>query len=105
MKDSKRGTTIYFDSEIHRVLKLKGAATHQSLSAIVNEAVRQALAEDAADLAAFQERAKEPNLTFNGFLKNRRWHMSHIKKGLRQAKAGKFASERDVVRALARRRR
>ena len=41
---------------------------------MVNEAVRQALAEDAADLAALKKRAKEPALDFEsvvGDLKRR----------------------------------
>jgi hypothetical protein len=36
----------------------------------VNTAIRQALAEDAEDLAAFEERAREPNLAFEDVLKD-----------------------------------
>jgi hypothetical protein len=43
---------------------LKAVATEQSISEIVNEAVRHELAEDAEDLAAFRERAGEPLLDF-----------------------------------------
>lgn len=60
---SKRAT-IYFDPVLHRALRLKAAETDRSLSALVNEAVRLSLAEDAEDLAAFEERAKEPDLRF-----------------------------------------
>ena len=42
----------------------------RSLSEIVNEAVRLSLAEDAEDLAAFKERAREPNLAFEDVLKD-----------------------------------
>jgi hypothetical protein len=38
---------------------------HQSLSELVNEAVREALAEDAEDLAAFDERAEEPAIPYD----------------------------------------
>jgi hypothetical protein len=63
MAATKRAT-VYFDPTLHRVLRLKAAHTETSLSSLVNAAVRQALAEDASDLAAFKARAKEPSLDF-----------------------------------------
>jgi hypothetical protein len=65
-----RRATVYFEPEIHRALKLKAAAVDRSVSDMVNEAVRLALAEDAEDLAAFEERAKEPDMDFEGFVKS-----------------------------------
>jgi hypothetical protein len=64
--------TVYFDAALHRALRLKAAETDQSLSELVNAAVRRALGEDAEDLAAFEARAKEPNLAFEGVLKDLR---------------------------------
>jgi hypothetical protein len=64
--------TVYFDAALHRALRLKAAETDQSLSALVNAAVRRSLGEDAEDLAAFEARAKEPNLAFEGVLKDLR---------------------------------
>ena len=58
------------DPEIHRALKLKAASTDQSISEMVNEAVRLALAEDAEDLEAFGERVSEPDLDFDTFVKS-----------------------------------
>jgi hypothetical protein len=55
---------------LHRVLRLKAAETHRSVSAIINEAVRQSFAEDAEDLAAFESRASEPNLVFEKVLQD-----------------------------------
>jgi plasmid stability protein len=72
MKTNPKRTTVYFDSQIHKALRLKAAETDRSLSAIVNDAVRRTLAEDAEDLAAFDERAKEPNMAFETALKNLR---------------------------------
>ena len=43
--------TVYFEPEIHRALRLKAAATDRSISDMVNDAVKLALAEDAEDLA------------------------------------------------------
>jgi predicted transcriptional regulator len=71
MSATKRAT-IYFDPEIHRALRLKAAATDRPVSEIVNEAVRERLAEDAVDLAAFEERAAEPALDFETMVKDLR---------------------------------
>jgi hypothetical protein len=65
-----RRATVYLDPEIHRALKLKAAATDQSISEMVNEAVRLALAEDAEDLEAFEERVSEPEVDFDTFVKS-----------------------------------
>jgi hypothetical protein len=69
MAQQKRAT-VYFDPHLHRALRLKAAQTDHTLSDLVNAAVRRSLSEDAADLAAFAERAKEPNLDFEGVLKD-----------------------------------
>ena len=60
--------TVYFEEPVHKALRLKAAETEQSVSDLVNEAVRRALAEDADDLAAFRERATEPTLAFEEFV-------------------------------------
>lgn len=62
--------TIYFEESAHQALRLKAAETDRSISELVNEAVRQALAEDADDLAAFRERANEPALKFEEFVRD-----------------------------------
>jgi len=69
MSEAKRAT-IYFDRSLHKALRLKAAQTEHTLSDLVNAAVRRSLSEDAADLAAFDARAKEPNLDFEGVLKD-----------------------------------
>jgi hypothetical protein len=62
--------TIYFDPELHRALRLKAADARRSVSDLVNEAVRLSLAEDAEDLAALDERAAEPSLSFEEVVKD-----------------------------------
>jgi hypothetical protein len=64
MEDSSKRATVYFDADLHRALRMKAASNSQTVSEIVNEAVRQALAEDAEDLAAFKKRAREPRMNF-----------------------------------------
>lgn len=63
MDESKRAT-FYLDAEVHRALRLKAAATNRSMSEMVNEAVRMALAEDAVDLAAVGQRVAESSVSF-----------------------------------------
>ena len=63
-------TTIYLDAETHRALKLKAVVAERSISYLINEAVRRTLAEDAEDLAAFEERADEPALDFEEVVKD-----------------------------------
>lgn len=70
MATAQKRATVYFDPELHRALKLKAAETDRSLSELVNEAVQLTLAEDAEDLAAFEERASEPNLPFESVVRD-----------------------------------
>ena len=69
---SARRATVYLDPELHRALRVKAAETDQSISDLVNSAVRQTLTEDSEDLATFRARAKEPNLDFESVLKDLR---------------------------------
>ena len=71
MSTVKRAT-VYLDANLHRALRHKAAQTDQSVSELVNSAVRQSLIEDAEDLEAFESRAKEPNLDFEAVLKDLR---------------------------------
>ncbi len=70
MNDTAKRSTVYFDPAIHRALRLKAAETDRSMSDLVNDAVRSALSEDAEDLAAFEERAAEANLSFEEVLRS-----------------------------------
>jgi post-segregation antitoxin (ccd killing protein) len=69
MKTHTKRTTVYLDSDLHHALRIKAAETEISMSELVSEAVKLALAEDAADIAAFDERRKEPSLAFDDVLK------------------------------------
>jgi hypothetical protein len=69
MPSTKRAT-VYFDATIHRAQRLKSAETDASISELVNAAVRRSLAEDADDLAAFHERAREPRVTFEAVVRD-----------------------------------
>jgi len=71
MRAPKRAT-VYFDPEVHRALDRKAALSDRSISHVVNEAVRIALAEDVEDLKAIRERATEKNLDFADVVKSLR---------------------------------
>ena len=71
MSATKRAT-IYLDADLHRAARVKAVETETSVSDLVNAALRQSLAEDADDLAAFRARAKEPNLDFEAVVKDLR---------------------------------
>jgi len=64
MSETAKRSTVYFDPDIHRALRMKAAETDRSISDLVNDAVKAALSEDAEDLAAFEARSGEPNLSF-----------------------------------------
>ncbi|HEV3279542.1 MAG TPA: CopG family transcriptional regulator [Terriglobia bacterium] len=70
MRSAQKRATVYFDQQLHRALRLKAAETDSSVSEIVNDAVRQALSEDAEDLAAFRERAHEPRVPLEDVLRD-----------------------------------
>jgi plasmid stability protein len=74
MSEPAKRSTIYLDSALHRALRIKAIHTHRSMSDLVNEAVRMALREDREDLAAFDERAQEPTISYEELLKDLRAH-------------------------------
>jgi len=72
MATATRRATIYLDPELHKALRLKAVETSRSVSELVNDAVREALAEDADDIAAFEERAGEPLIAYDDMVKRLR---------------------------------
>ncbi|MGB5423495.1 MAG: CopG family transcriptional regulator [Desulfobacterales bacterium] len=69
MATQTKRATIYFDPDLHKALRLKAVETSRSVSDLVNEAVKEALAEDAEDLAAFDERVGEPLVSYDEMVK------------------------------------
>jgi plasmid stability protein len=67
MDNSKR-VTVYFDSDVHKALRLRAAASDRSVSDMVNDAVRVSLSEDASDLEAFSARRNERSVSFESFV-------------------------------------
>ena len=68
MENDSVRSTLYLDPGLHRALRLKAASTHQTMSQIVNEAIREALREDEVDLAAATNRVREKTVSYEAFL-------------------------------------
>jgi plasmid stability protein len=69
MKTNTKRTTVYLDRQLHRALRIKAAETEHSMSELVEQAIKVSLAEDSIDLAAFEQRKKEPSLAFEDVVK------------------------------------
>ena len=62
-------STVYLDPILHKALRLKSLETSRSMSELINEAIKESIAEDAEDLAAFDARADEPLISYDEMLK------------------------------------
>ena len=69
MASLTKRATVYLDAALHKALRLKSVETSRSMSDLINDAIREELAEDADDLAAFEARRNEPTVTFEDFVK------------------------------------
>ena len=65
MTTQNKRTTIYLDPELHKALRLKAATLSRSVTELINDAVRESLAEDAEDNAAILVREKEPTISYD----------------------------------------
>lgn len=69
MTGQNKRTTVYLDPILHKALRIKAIDSDKSVSEIINDTIRQALAEDAEDLAAFEERKDEIPIPFDEFVR------------------------------------
>ena len=69
MATRTKRTTIYLDPDLHKALRLKSITISRSVSELVNDAVRGSLAEDVEDITAFEERVKEPLISYDEMVK------------------------------------
>jgi len=74
MSKLAKRSTIYFDPELHRALRIKAAHTQRTVSDLVNDAVRLTLREDQEELAVFAERENEPEMSYEELLKGLKAH-------------------------------
>ena len=69
MATASKRATIYFDPDLYKALRLKAVETTMSVSELVNNAIREAIAEDAEDLSAFEDRVREPLISYDAMIK------------------------------------
>jgi len=69
MTSQTKRTTIYLDPNLHRALRLKAIAVSRSISDLVNESLRETMAEDAEDISAFEEGVNEPVISYDEMVK------------------------------------
>jgi plasmid stability protein len=69
MATAAKRATVYLDANLHKALRLKAVETSRSVSDLVNEAVREALSEDAEDITAFEERVAENVISYDEMVK------------------------------------
>jgi hypothetical protein len=67
MQSTKRAT-VRLDPKLHRALRKRAAEAERSIDELIDDAVREALAEDADDLAAVADRKDEPTRPFKSFV-------------------------------------
>ena len=74
MSNLSKRSTVYFEPRIHQALKLKAASSQQSVSELIDEAVRLLMSEDQEDLAAFSVRESEPEISYEALLNDLKKH-------------------------------
>ena len=74
MSTLTKRATVYLDPMLHKALRIKSTEISRSMSKLINDAVKLSLAEDAEDLAAFEERSDEPLVAFEEVLKELKKH-------------------------------
>ena len=72
MTELTKRTTIYLEEGLHRALRLKAAVTDRSMSNLINELLRERLAEDADDLQVLRDRASESVMSYDELLEELR---------------------------------
>jgi hypothetical protein len=69
MSTLTKRSTVYLDPTLHKALRLKALETSRSMSDLINEAIRESIAEDADDLVAFDDRSDEPLISYDEMVK------------------------------------
>jgi len=75
----------------------------ETMTVRIEPATREAL--EAIATALDRDRSHVVNEALAAYVETHRWQVQHIRQGLREADAGKFASEKDVKKTIARLRR
>ena len=60
--------TLYLEEPVHKALRLKAAETRQTMSDLVNDALKASLLEDLEDIADWRERKNDEPIEFEDFV-------------------------------------
>lgn len=60
--------TLYLDDPIHKALRIKAAETNQSMSELVNDALRSSLHEDLEDIQDWRDRRDDEKVGYEEFV-------------------------------------
>ncbi len=60
--------TLYLEEPIHRALRLKAAETNQSMSELVNDALKASLQEDLEDIIDWRDRKDDEAVGYEAFI-------------------------------------
>ncbi|MGJ3243682.1 MAG: CopG family transcriptional regulator [Opitutales bacterium] len=60
--------TLYLEEPVHQALRYKAAETRQSMSELVNDALKASLLEDLEDMKDIRERRAEPTVGYEEFV-------------------------------------
>lgn len=60
--------TLYLEEPIHKALRIKAAETNQSMSELVNDALKASLQEDLEDLKDWRERKDDEPVGYEAFV-------------------------------------
>jgi len=60
--------TLYLDDALHQALRVKAAETRQTMSDLVNDALKASLSEDLEDIAEWKKRRNEKTYGYEEFL-------------------------------------
>ena len=74
MSDLSKRATVYFVPDVHQALRVRAASTSQSVSELVDEAVRLLMKEDQEDLQAYADRVGEPEISYEALLNDLKKH-------------------------------
>ena len=61
-------SVLYFEDSIHQVLRLKATETMQSMSELVNDALKASLQEELEDIKSWRERKDEETYGYEEFV-------------------------------------
>ena len=69
MESLSKRSTVYLEPGLHQALRIKSIETSRTMSELINDSLRESIAEDLEDLAAFEERADESLISYEQIIK------------------------------------